>query len=52
MKKILFVTAAAALLAAGCQNAEPVDSNISGSEVFRISAPIQQTKTVFNGAAG
>ena len=50
MKKILFVTAAAALLAAGCQNAEPVDSNISGSEVFRISAPIQQTKTVFNGA--
>ena len=50
MKKILFFTAAAAVLAVSCQEAELGNSNISGSEVFRISAPIQQTKTVFDSA--
>ena len=40
---------AAAILAASCQEAELGNSNITGSETFRISAPIQQTKTVFNG---
>lgn len=50
MKKILFITAAAAVLAVSCQEAELGNSNISGSEVFRISAPIQQTKTAFDSA--
>ena len=40
---------AAAILAASCQEAELGNSNITDSETFRISAPIQQTKTVFDG---
>lgn len=50
MKKILFATMAITAMAVGCQEAELENGAISNGEVFKISASLPETKTIFDPA--
>ena len=50
MKKILFASAAVAAMAVSCQEVELENNDIVNGEVFRISASLPETKTIFDPA--